>query len=128
MASGTAPPPFGADEPRTTGSGRRTWGIVLTSVGGGGLVLSGLLALSAKSLDDESKKDCRPDNKNLCNDDGVEKRNEAITAGNLATGLTIASTVLLGTGVVLWATAPSKTQVGAMTNGSDARLVFRRSF
>jgi hypothetical protein len=46
----------------------------------------------------------------------------------MATVLAIGGTAILGTGAILWMTAPSKTQVGAMTNGSDARLVVRRSF
>jgi serine/threonine-protein kinase len=127
-AAPAAPPPFVADTPPRTGSARRTVGIVLTSVGGGVLALGGVFALSAKSLSDESKDDCRPDNQNLCNEDGVQKRKDAVATGNMATVLAIGGTAILGTGAILWMTAPSKTQVGAMTNGSDARLVVRRSF
>ncbi len=116
----------GADA--ATGSSRRTWGIVLTSVGAGGLVLGGLAALSASALNDDSKKDCQAHNENLCGDSGYKKREDALAMGNTATVLTIASTAILGTGVVLWLTAPSNTQVGATTTGSDARLVVRGSF
>jgi hypothetical protein len=100
----------------------------LTSVGGGVLALGGLFALSAKSLSDESKDDCRPENQNLCNADGYQKRQDAISTGNMATVFAIGGAAVLGTGAILWATAPSKTHVGAMTNGADARLVVRRSF
>lgn len=110
------------------GSSRRTWGIVLTGVGAGGLVLGGLAALSASALNDDSKKDCQANNQNLCGDSGYKKREDALARGNVATVLTIASTAIVGTGVVLWLTAPSNTQVGATTTGSDARLVVRGSF
>ncbi len=127
-SGGAAPPPSVADAPPRTSSGRRTVGIILTSVGGGVLALGGLFALSAKSLCDESKDSCRPENQNLCDEDGYQKRQDAISMGNMATVFAIGGAAVLGTGAILWMTAPSKTQVGAMTNGTDARFVVRRSF
>jgi hypothetical protein len=97
-------------------------------VGGGVLALGGLFALSAKSLSDESKDNCRPENQNLCDEDGYQKRQDAISMGNMATVFAIGGAAVLGTGAILWITAPSKTQVGAMMNGTDARFVVRRSF
>lgn len=109
-------------------STRRTLGKVFTFVGAGGLVVGGVSALVANALNEASKDDCNPNDPNRCNGDGYATREAALSAGSTATIFAVAGGILTTTGLVLWISAPSATQVGAVTSGDDARLVFRRSF
>ncbi len=119
-----APPP----KPRPVKSARRTVGKVLTFAGLGFFAGTAVFAYTASSLNEESKDNCNPNEPNRCNNDGYLARESARASGNIATGLAVVGGVLATTGLVLWISAPSSTQVGAVTNGEDARLVFKRSF
>lgn len=114
------PPPADPYEPPPTqdsssGSGQRTIGLVVGGVGVVGLAIGGVFALRASSKNDDSKNECLPSNENQCSARGVELREEARSAGNVATiagGLGLAA--LIG-GAVLYFTAPSG------KSGSEAR-------
>ncbi len=123
-AAATAPTP---DKPR--GNGRRTVGIILTAAGGASVVAGGIFAAMANSANEDSKDNCNANDETRCNPSGVQKRQDALDYGTNATILGIVGGAALATGVVLWMSAPSSnTQVGALSTGSDARMVLRGSF
>jgi hypothetical protein len=79
----------------------------VAGVGVVGLGVGTAFALKAKSNNDDSFGACDPVDKNLCQQKGLDLRNDARTAGNLATvsvGLGVAALVAGG---VLYFTAPS---------------------
>ena len=91
----------------TSGSGRRTLGLV---VGGAGLVGLGIgtaFALKAKSNYDDSLPFCAAGDNNRCNQDGITRREDARSAGNIATLAVGAGAAALVAGTVLFLTAPS---------------------
>jgi hypothetical protein len=99
-----APPP---QSDSSTGSGQRVAGLVIAGVGVVGLGVGGVFALSAKSKYDDSKANCLQSDVNLCNAQGVSQRDDARSAGNLATvfgGIGLAAVI---GGTVLYFTAPS---------------------
>ncbi len=104
-ATTSAPPPPPLP-PAEDGSGRRTVGLIVGGAGVVGLALGTVFALSAKSKYDESLKACGTD-KNLCTQPGVDQRDSARTAGNIASVGFGVGAVLVATGAVLWFTAPS---------------------
>ena len=100
-----APPPP-PTEP-ATGNGQRTAGYVVGAVGIVGIGLGTFFALSARSKYKDSLQMCSSTDKNLCSADGVSKRDDARSAGNIATiAGGIGAAALVG-GVVLVLTAPS---------------------
>jgi serine/threonine-protein kinase len=126
-----APPPAPvapSDGGSSSGSSRRTVGIVLTSVGAGTLAVSGFFGLRAMSLNSDSKDHCRTDV--LCDARGLSLREDALAAGNLATILAGVGGALAVTGVVLWVTAPNSDapRVGAVSSGDGAQLLLRGDF
>ncbi len=88
------------------GNGRRTLGLVLGGAGIVGLGVGTAFALSAKAKKNDSLVNC-PAGPNLCNQTGVDQRNEALSAGNVATVAAGAGVVLLAAGAILFFTAPS---------------------
>lgn len=107
-------PPPTEDSP-SSGSSQRTIGLVVGGVGVVGLAIGGVFALKAQSKNDDSKNECLANDENQCSARGVELRDEARSAGNVATvagGLGLAA--LIG-GAVLYFTAPSG------KSGSEAR-------
>jgi hypothetical protein len=103
-APAPAPPP--QPEPLPTYDDR-PWqmplGVGLFAVGGAALVATAALAGVAKSKADGA--DC--DEADLCSQDGVDRRDEALLLGNVATGLLVGGAVVGGIGLVVWLTAPS---------------------
>jgi hypothetical protein len=92
------------DPPRT----QRVIAGVLGGLGIVGLGVGGAFALSAKSKYDASLQNCAQANKDACTAEGVSQRNDARSAGNIATiALAAGGAALLG-GVVLWFTAPKE--------------------
>jgi len=77
-------------------------GVVGLGVGAG-------FAVSAKSQYNTSLSNCETGNPGLCNSTGVSQRDNARSAGNVATVAVIAGGAVLATGVVLWLTAPQGT-------------------
>jgi tetratricopeptide (TPR) repeat protein len=83
--------------------------VVAGGVGIAGLALGTVFVLRAKSKYDDSLAQC-PSNNNLCTQQGVSLRDDARSAGNIATASFIAGAVSLGAGAVLWLTAPRTEQ------------------
>jgi len=95
------------------GRGRRTLALVVGGVGIVGLGVGTAFALSAKAKKDDSLLNC-PASPNLCNATGVNQRNDARSAGDVATVAFGAGVILIATGVVLFVTAPSGEKPRAM--------------
>jgi hypothetical protein len=100
-SGGSLPPPTGSE-----GSSTRTIGYVVGGVGALALATGGIFALiainnNAKSNENDRCKD------NLCDDDGLAARNDARSAGNIATIFFIGGGVALAAGAVLVFTSPS---------------------
>jgi serine/threonine-protein kinase len=120
-----SPPPDAGD----TGSSQRTWGLVVGGAGVVGLAVGGFFALRAASKNDDSKEQCLPDNPNLCSPEGAELRDEARSAGNVATIASGLGLALAATGAVLYFTAPSdRASVGVRGAPGGAELVLGGRF
>lgn len=89
---------------------------------GGGVGLAGLaLGIAAKVEADGA--DCGIDNR--CSEPGLQTRADAVTLGNVGTGLGIAGIVLGSAGLVLWLTAPSEdVEIGLGPRGARLRVSF----
>jgi len=94
-------------EPQRAGSAQRAVGYVMLATGAVALAASGYFGYRAYALNKESKGDCRADLPNACTPDGVALRKDAKTMGALSTVGTIASGVLVASGITLVATAPA---------------------
>jgi len=107
-----------ADAPRHAepkpGATQRTLGWALGGLGVLSFAGSGVLALRAHALDQQSHAHCLVDEPNACDAEGASLRGQASTYGNVATGAFIAGAALTTTGVVFLLTAPSshKKQLG----------------
>jgi hypothetical protein len=115
-AAAAPPPPGPADGPVAPGGGeqapdqpapsntRRTVGLVTGAVGvvaiGVGAVF-GILAIGKKS---SAKDFC--DDQNVCEAEGIDKQETGVAFGNVSTVAIIAGAALVGTGAVLFLTAP----------------------
>jgi serine/threonine-protein kinase len=104
---GAPPPsPSGQQEPSPAGGTQRTIGVVLAGAGVVGLAVSAGFAASAKSKYNDSLSHCETVNHDLCDPSGIATRNDARSAGNVATvALGIGGAALVA-GAVLWLTAP----------------------
>jgi hypothetical protein len=91
----------------SAGKGRRTLGIIVAGVGVVGLGLGTAFALEARDNNESSFAHCDPIDKNSCQPEGVNLRNDARTAGNLATVSVGVGMAALVAGAVLYFTAPS---------------------
>ena len=89
------------------GATQRTLGWALGGLGVLSFAGSGVLALRAHSLDQQSHSHCLVTEPNACDAEGASLRGQATTYGNVATGAFIAGATLTATGVVLLLTAPS---------------------
>jgi hypothetical protein len=98
-------PPVEADAAPTSGSGQRTVGLILGGVGVVGIGVGSFFGLNAISKNDDSLDECTT--KSLCNETGVNLRNEAKDAATISTIAFVAGGALLTTGIVLYLTAPS---------------------
>lgn len=80
----------------------RTMGLVIGGAGILGLGVSGFFALRTTSLNSESKSGGQCDADNQCDSAGLQKRNDAIRASNVATISLVAGGVLTAAGVTLF--------------------------
>lgn len=90
----------------TAGSGQRTIGLIVGGAGVIGVGLGTFFGLRAKSKNDSSKDHC-PNDPNICDQQGVNLRDQAKSAATLSTAFMIGGGALLAGGVVLYLTAPS---------------------
>jgi hypothetical protein len=91
----------------SSGRGRRTLGLVVGGVGIVGLGVGTVFALNAKSKYNDSLDSCHPEDKNLCDAHGFAVRDQARSAGNVATVAMGMGGAALVAGAVLYLTAPS---------------------
>ncbi|HEX3771571.1 MAG TPA: hypothetical protein VHV30_11925 [Polyangiaceae bacterium] len=109
-ASSSAP----VEEPGR-GNGQRVAGGVIAGVGVAGLVVGGIFALSAKSKYNDSVDNCQAANHDLCNATGVSQRNDARSAGNVATVfLGVGAAALVGGAIVFFAAPHGGSTTGGL--------------
>jgi hypothetical protein len=109
--AGVAPP---SPEPAAPIEGvqpRRPWqrplGIAATVVGAAGLGAGIGVGFMAKSSFDQSNQNGLCNSAGVCKPMGLTLRSDALSKGNIATGVFVAGAVLAAGGIVLWVTAPS---------------------
>jgi hypothetical protein len=90
-----------------SGTAERAIGFVLGGVGAAGLVAGGVLALRARSLNEDSLRECRAEDVTACTPRGVELRDDAQRHADMATVFAIAGGALASVGFVLVLAAPS---------------------
>jgi len=117
----TSPPPPPADD-GSVGSTQRAVGIVLGAVGIVGLGVGAGFAVNAKSTYNSSLSDCVAGSPNQCSQAGVNERNSALSAGNVASVMVAVGAAALVGGVVVWLTAPSASP-GRSTQAASLALV-----
>jgi len=124
-APAAAPAPSGASAPAaddgSTGRGQRIAGLVVGGLGVVGLGLGAVYAVVAKNKYDQSLGDCEVTNHDLCNSSGVSLRNDARSAGDVATLSLGLGAAALVAGGVLWFTAPGGT--GSHPTGAASIVV-----
>ncbi|MES1173772.1 MAG: hypothetical protein ABUL62_05535 [Myxococcales bacterium] len=76
--------------------------IALAAAGVVGLGVGSVFGLKARATNKDSKALCNSSNTNSCSADGVSKRNDALSQGNVATVGFIAGGALLAAAVVVW--------------------------
>ena len=106
----TSAPP---SEPVTASSGggtQRVVGAIVAGVGVVGLGVGGIFALGAKSKYNDSLKNCEgPANPDLCSAAGISQRDDARSAGNVATVFVGVGAAALVAGGIIFFTAPRST-------------------
>jgi hypothetical protein len=103
QASPAAPTAAMADSAApSTAPPLRTVGLVVGGAGIVGLGLSGYFGLHASSLNSDSKSGGHCDANNTCDATGLAKRNDAVSASNIATIALVAGGVLTAAGVTLF--------------------------
>jgi hypothetical protein len=100
------------------GTGQRIMGLVVAGVGVVGLGVGAAFAISAKSQYNTSLSNCEPSNPDACNGTGVSQRNDARSAGNIASVAVSVGAAALAGGAVIWLTAPH----GGQPPPSSARI------
>ncbi|OQX70172.1 MAG: hypothetical protein B6A08_01470 [Sorangiineae bacterium NIC37A_2] len=127
----SAPPPL-EDRPAPApapGSALRTTGWVVAGTGVAGLAAGSILGILAMSKNGASKEHCDPSDPNLCQQPGIDLRNEALGFGDAATVAFIAGGVLTVGGLVIVLAAPKKTeQVTFTPTLGGGFLTYRGSF
>jgi|CZKU01.1.fsa_nt_gi serine/threonine-protein kinase len=88
------------------GGPQRVAGAIVAGVGVVGLGVGGVLALGAKSKYNDSLANCEPASPNLCSAAGLSQRDDARSAGNLATVFVGVGAAAIVAGGILWFTAP----------------------
>ena len=101
------PASSGRTEAQHGSSAQRTVGYVLVAAGAVALAASSFFGYRAYALNKQSKGECRADAPNACTPDGVDKREDAKTAGALATIGTVSGGLLVASGITLVATSPA---------------------
>lgn len=97
----------GSSEVAHGSSAQRTVGYVMVAAGAVALAASSFFGYRAYSLNKQSKGECRADAPNACTPDGVDKREDAKTAGALSTIGTVSGGLLVVSGITLVATSPA---------------------
>jgi hypothetical protein len=103
------PPPPPSATPETSSS-RGTIGLIIGGVGVASVAVGTIFALNAKSKYNDSLGQCSVNDKNACTPSGVQMRDDARSAGNVATVGIGLGAALVAAGAVLWLTAPSSTE------------------
>jgi serine/threonine-protein kinase len=106
----------------STDSTQRIVGYVIGAAGLVALGAGGFLGYRAYSLNKDSKGECRASDANACTANGVAMREEAQTAGTLATILTASGGALVIGGVTLVVTAPSSVDSDSAKSVARASL------
>jgi hypothetical protein len=99
-----APSPSAKEQSASRGHAQRVAAVVLASTGVAAVGVGGLFGVLASSKKDESEIYCH---KNLCNQRGVDLRDQALTSATVATVAFVGGAAVLATGAVLWIAAPS---------------------
>jgi hypothetical protein len=94
---------------------QKSAGLAVGGVGLAGAVIGFIVGGAAISKNGESNAPGRCDAQNQCDQTGLDLRNEAKSLAGASTGLVIVGSVLLASGVIVWATAPKATPM-AMTH------------
>ncbi len=107
----------------------RTLAVIAGSAGVLGLGAGAVLGLRAGRLESESRAQCQQDDPNLCNENGVERRELALRFADAATVSAAIGGALVVTGVMLFVLAPgderrppSRLEVSAAPGGASVRL------
>lgn len=95
-----APPPAPPAEKGSSGPGVLVIG--LGALGVVGLAVGTTFGIMASSKYDDSKQHCRATDENLCDQQGVDLRDQAFTFGNVATASFIVGGVALASAATLW--------------------------
>ncbi len=120
----SAPPPAPPKDdndvtPSRPGHTQRVLGVVTAGVGVLGIGVGTFFGLRSMSKRSDANAECN--DANYCTDAGIRARNDAITAGNVATVGFIAGGALLAGGIALYLTAP-KGDAPANGNATSFRL------
>jgi hypothetical protein len=101
-------------------SGSRVPGVIVTMVGGAGLVAGAIFGARAVSAANAAKAFCSND---VCPASVAGNVDQSKTDGNLATGLLVAGGAVTVAGIVLTVVAPGGAAVKSDDDGSSARVV-----
>jgi serine/threonine-protein kinase len=104
---GTKAPPFESERRRPAPSSQKTWAFVVGGVGVAGFGVAGVFSLLSLGKNSDSKEHCEPGDETRCTARGDELRDQARGYADVATVGTIVGALGVGTGLVLWLTAPS---------------------
>ncbi|MBW2527633.1 MAG: hypothetical protein JRI23_25855 [Deltaproteobacteria bacterium] len=106
------------DAPTSDGATQRLAGWLTGAVGVAGLVVGAAAGIAAMTKNDASLEHC-PDEPNRCTAEGVDLRDEAITAGTVSTVGFVLGAVAVATGAVLLLTAPADEEAAASARANE---------
>jgi hypothetical protein len=106
-ANTAPPPPPASDAPGpSAGNVQRIVGLSALGLGAVGLGVGAILAIHAKSIYSDSLNHCDATDHDLCDAQGISRRDDARAAGNAATLAVSLGAAAAVAGAVLWITAP----------------------
>jgi hypothetical protein len=108
-SSPTSAPPSEPATASSRGGTQRLVGAIVAGVGVVGLGAGGVFALGAKSKYNDSLKNCEAASPNLCSAAGISQRDDARSAGNVATAFVGVGAAALVAGGIIFFTAPRST-------------------